>query len=430
MILPVRFWLRVLALVVLASARTAAADSSAAPAAPAITANPSLPWWQYFNPRNLPFIPIPEVGTDPNGGTTVGLLPVFLHKNDKDEISQIGAPDVTYNPYLGYGGHLRWFSYPSADEQWYGVVELNERLERGADLSYGDGLTRQTQWSRSVELLYDRTATYRFFGIGNKTPMSAQTNYTDEQVLANATLGWNLSHAVQLGLMLRPRFTEIEPGAIASLPYIRQDFPLLPGTGMPEHEVFTRVFVSYDTRDSSALPTMGTQIVGSFGDANRSFLSSTSYTVVGFDARNYQRISDRVVIAAHAALRYMPQATDLPFWDMSSLGGDRSIVGEEQPLRGYGEGRFVDRNLSSAGVEVRTRVLDLNLFATRISLEIAPFIDTGKVFRSAAESPVSELHTIGGLGFRAIAAPFIVGYVDVGYGSEGAAVFSGINYPF
>jgi hypothetical protein len=43
---------------------------------------------------------------------------------------------------------------------------------------------------------------------------------------------------------------------------------------------------------------------------------------------------------------------------------------------------------------------------------------------------VSDLHTVGGIGIRGIAAPFIVGYVDIGYGSEGAAIFSGINYPF
>jgi hypothetical protein len=31
---------------------------------------------------------------------------------------------------------------------------------------------------------------------------------------------------------------------------------------------------------------------------------------------------------------------------------------------------------------------------------------------------------------RGVASPFIVGYVDVGFGSEGPAVFTGINYPF
>jgi hypothetical protein len=52
------------------------------------------------------------------------------------------------------------------------------------------------------------------------------------------------------------------------------------------------------------------------------------------------------------------------------------------------------------------------------------------VFHSLSASPVRDLHAVGGVGFRAIAKPSIVGYVDVGYGSEGAAVFSGINYPF
>jgi hypothetical protein len=34
------------------------------------------------------------------------------------------------------------------------------------------------------------------------------------------------------------------------------------------------------------------------------------------------------------------------------------------------------------------------------------------------------------VGFRAIARPFVVGYVDFGLGSEGVAVFTGLNYPF
>ncbi len=385
--------------------------------------------WQWFDPRTAPFIPIPEVSTDPNSGTTGGILPVFLYKNSDGDIDKIIAPDLTYNPYLGAGAHARLFSYPSADEQWYAVLKLKERIERGADFSYGTGLTRATDWSEAAELLYDRSATYRFFGVGNHSPISAQTNYTNEQIEMNGTLGWNLSHEMQLGWTVRPRIVEIEPGAITSLPYIQQGFPTLPGIG-DEHEVFNRAFISYDTRDSAALPTQGSQIVASLGGAAHDFLSTMSYTVVAFDARHYEPVSDRVIVAAHAALRYIPDEKNLPFWDLSSLGGDQSVPGEEQPLRGFGEGRFVDRNLSSAGLEVRTRVFHLDLFSTEISGEVAPFVDVGKVFQSASQSPVSDLHAVGGVGLRAIAQPFIVGYVDVGYGSEGAAVFSGINYPF
>jgi hypothetical protein len=52
------------------------------------------------------------------------------------------------------------------------------------------------------------------------------------------------------------------------------------------------------------------------------------------------------------------------------------------------------------------------------------------VFARTSTFPLQQLHTVGGVGFRGIARPFVVGYVDIGYGSEGVAVFTGINYPF
>ena len=61
-------------------------------------------------------------------------------------------------------------------------------------------------------------------------------------------------------------------------------------------------------------------------------------------------------------------------------------------------------------------------------INVTPFIDVGNVF--SGSSPVRYLHKVVGVGFRGVARPFIVGYVDVGYGSEGTAVFTGINYPF
>ena len=79
---------------------------------------------------------------------------------------------------------------------------------------------------------------------------------------------------------------------------------------------------------------------------------------------------------------------------------------------------------------MRARVLNLDLFGTKVILELAPFFDVGRVFHDLDDNPFNSLHPVGGLGFRGIAEPFIVGYVDVGYGGEGAAVFSGIEYPF
>jgi len=137
-----------------------------------------------------------------------------------------------------------------------------------------------------------------------------------------------------------------------------------------------------------------------------------------------------VTLAWHAALRYMPSAGNAPFWALSSLGGDRSVIDEREPLRGYGADRFIDRNMFATGLELRTSVVNLNAFGTHVSVEAAPFLDAGKVFAALGGSPFSRLHATPGFGVRGVANPFIVGYVDFGLARGRVAVFSGIDYPF
>jgi hypothetical protein len=63
-------------------------------------------------------------------------------------------------------------------------------------------------------------------------------------------------------------------------------------------------------------------------------------------------------------------------------------------------------------------------------LELAPFIEAGQVFRHIYDPPLDDLHLIGGVGVRAVIRPQLVAFVDVGYGAEGEAIFTGIDYPF
>jgi hemolysin activation/secretion protein len=136
------------------------------------------------------------------------------------------------------------------------------------------------------------------------------------------------------------------------------------------------------------------------------------------------------IFATHVSLRYLPTAHLVPFWALSSLGGDQSAIGGDQPLRGYGPGRYYDRDAFSATAELRQRVATINAVSSHVELELTPFVDVGRVFSRTSTFPLSQLHSIAGIGVRGIARPFVVGYVDFGYGSEGLAVFTGINYPF
>lgn len=392
-----------------------------------------LPPWmdlaRWRDPQDWPFIPLPEVSTDPNGDTTLGFLPVWLFTDDKKQIQQMFAPDVTYNPTLGLGGTVRFFSYPSTDTQWYLVASAAEKMYRDIDLFYSTGRTRQEWWSFDGRLRYERDPTDRFFGMGNSSRLGKESNFTTEQLFAEARFGLNFTPQFQLAVELRPRYVNIQQGAFASLPFTGSAFPALTGL-RSHHEVFTRLVLSYDTRDAVSIPRRGSWLTMFGGLADRSLLSSVSYSVFGAEGRHYVPVGNRVTMVGHVALRYMPGSQQTPFWALSRLGGDRSDLGGRQPLRGFGDSRFVDHNLFVTNLELRTRVFSLDLFGTQATLELAPFVEFGRVFHALDASPVRHLHPVGGVGFRGIAAPFVVGYVDVGYGSEGATVFSGIEYPF
>src|SRR6185312_10320004 len=196
------------------------------------------------------------------------------------------------------------------------------------------------------------------------------------------------------------------------------------------HELLHRIALVYDTRDDIVIPTQGMELVAYGGVASRNVeLDNSLFTEAGGDARFYWSPYHSLVVATHVDVRYEPTAHHVPFWALSSLGGDASTTGGSQTLRGYGAGRFYDRNSFSANIELRQTVLSIDALGTHIDLQVAPFFDTGRVFHSINTFPIKHLHNVMGVGFRGIAPPSVVGYVDIGKGHEGIAVFTGIGYP-
>lgn len=384
---------------------------------------------RWLDPDTAPFIPFPEIDLDPYSGTTLGLIPTVLRTNPQSEIEEIIAPDIIRNQYFGWGSRLRAFGFPSADEQWMVVGGGKQRVEREFDGRFASGQARTGLISWSVEAIYDRSGSPRFFGLGNDSRPANQSNYLDNQASLDGRIGVNFSPSLQLAWLASARYVDVLPGVLPGVPSMTTLFPAQPGIGA-EHELQQRLIVSYDTRDSLVVPRSGEQLIMYAGVVTRALGSSVSYDYAGADVRGYRPLGRDVTLAWHAALRYMPSAHEAPFWALSSLGGDRSVPGALEPLRSDGADRYLDRNLSAAGAELRTRVAGFDAFGTRVELELAPFVDAGKVFADPGTSPVSHLHASAGIGVRGIASPHVVGYVDFGYGQGRSAVFSGIDYPF
>src|SRR5207253_6013418 len=148
-------------------ATPAAPASAAAPAAPAAPPPSGLARW--LDPATAPFIPIPEFDTEPHNGLTLGVIPTWLQTNSREEIERIIAPDIIHSQYFGLGSRMRVLGYPSADTQWSVVGGLKQRVEREFDGRYVTGQTRTGALSWSIEAIYDRSGTPRFFGLGNQS---------------------------------------------------------------------------------------------------------------------------------------------------------------------------------------------------------------------------------------------------------------------
>ncbi len=406
------------------------------PGAPAQAVQPGQPkpWYtpitRWFDPKSAPFIPVPEIAVDPDAGTTLGIIPTILVTDENDDIRKIIAPDLIYNPYFGWGIHGRIYSYDSADRQWSVVTGIKERVEREFDGEYQIGRERLDHWSFNGSLIYSVDGTPRFYGLGNESPAINETDYTAQYEILQAQVGYNYNHSWQLQYTAHFQNEDVLPGTLSKIASIGTRFSRNLGEGT-NREFLNRIALVYDTRDDIVIPTKGAQLVAYGGMASRNGAFNDSlYSEAGFDGRAFVPVQQKTVIAFHMALRYLPDAHDVPFWALSSIGGADTVIGGAQPLRGFGDGRFYDRDSFSSSVEYRRNVATFQAVATSVEIELAPFIDIGRVFDRTSTMPFDQLHKVYGVGFRGIARPFVVGFVDIGYGSEGAAVFTGLNYPF
>src|SRR6202034_3713612 len=92
------------------------------------------------------------------------------------------------------------------------------------DSRYQTGLQRLDSWSFTARLDYDRIGTPRFFGIGNNTPLSHETNYTSDGELIELTPAWNITPTWQLAYMLQGRNVDVFSGSLPRIPSIEQRF--------------------------------------------------------------------------------------------------------------------------------------------------------------------------------------------------------------
>ncbi len=370
----------------------------------------------------MSIIPLPEILTDPNEGNTFGFLPVILLLDRNGRLEHIIAHDIRYNKITGWFPSFRLLGYPTVDQRYFITLRKSEKIDEDFIGEYERDGVLDGAMDALVNVTYFRDSRLRFFGFGNNTKQSGETNYTQDKFATLLRIIYRPIENFEVGLQERLENVSVGRGGVTDLPFTGTVYPGTPG--LDGSTVNGQgITVAYDDRDSTTITNHGTLGAAHVEVVDKALGSTESYLKYGFEFRRFVPFRERCVLAFHSVLDYLTNANQVPFYERNAIGGVKS-------LRGFGADRFVDANRFFSTVELRVMALRRQMFDVTTELEVAPFVDAGQVFNSKSTVPVDDLHFVGGIGFRGLVRPQVVGFVDIGIGSDGPAVFTGLDYPF
>lgn len=369
------------------------------------------------------YFPIPAISSSKNDGSDFGLIVPALITGPDGELKHLVAPMVIYNTIVGTRGTLNLFHYEPGGKELRGIASWSEKIERRFLLSYVDPGFSNGRYSIGFSAAHFKNATVRFFGIGPTTDQSDETNYTASETRANWKFGVYANEVTQIAISQRFRHMQAIQQGATDLPFSGDVFPNVSGvegaTILGE-----RISFHYDTRNNLVTPTDGMAITA-YAEINHNFRSGAEplYSRYGLEVKKmFASESKRAILVIRGDLQ-ATLGTDVPFYELSSLGGQNN-------LRGFGVDRYIDKQLIALSIEERIHVLRARLAGVMADFEITPFIDTGQVFNSFKNVAFKDYRVTPGIGFRGIIRPNVVGRIDYGFSREGGAIFAGLDFPY
>jgi outer membrane protein assembly factor BamA len=378
----------------------------------------------FSDPAKLVTIPLPVIASSPNEGITIGALSAFLLHNAKDEVSTLVAGQANYNKNFGTTFSLYGAFFPSPQTNW----EFNVSKSTNVNQDYEFKLRDKSLMNERLELFIfpyiftDGSA--RFFGFQSDSRTENETNYADEEFGLSMTIGYDITKNLQIQFGERIRKVNVGHGAIDSLPFIRDRYNdvEVPGvSGFTAHA--QKLAIIFNTLDSRDMPTQGIYAKVSIESSLKALGSSCDYRHYEAEVKGYLPLVEARYITVGRLMYNQTLGNRVPFLE-------RSILGGENTLRGYGRNRFIDSSFFLLNLEERIRLFRWSVFNVNTDWELAPFIDLGAVMESLDTIATRNFEFNPGLGFRAVVRPNIVGRVDIGFGNDGPAVFVGLGYPF
>jgi hypothetical protein len=350
-------------------------------------------------------------------------MPVFLRVCPEGvRTESIIAPSATWNSVIHATATLRWYYYPTDDTSLTVIASASTRINYNALVLWQRLPADRGRWTDEVTLRLQRSAFYRFFGLGPDTAASAETSYTGFRAYATARRGINVAPHLNLGILLGIERDGVEAIGVPNLPLSPVVFPDAPGM-RGASLLWQGVSLRYDHRSGGAggdyaLRGLRAEISGAIVEG---LAGSPTFFRAGLQVSGI--VPELAWLSGAGRLAWSAVTSpEVPFYQQSRLGG--SFL-----LRGFTQDRFIDRQSWTIDLEQRIRLLQTHIFGVVTDWRVDPFVTAGQVF-GGLDQAFSNPRLAVGIGLRAFVHPNVVGRIDLAEGGEGVKAYVEIGFPY
>jgi len=309
-----------------------------------------------------------------------------------------------------FSGNLTFRTSAQASYKLYQKYDLQMTLPKlAANRMFADFYSSHRNYPR-----------INFYGLGPRSAKGQRSDYRLEDTGADAIVGVRPVRVLKLGGSAGYLWVNVGPGTDPRLISTEKEFSPEQAPGIDRQTNFFRYsgFAQVDYRDDPRGPTSGGNYVAQYAWYQDRQLRLHECRRFDVDLQQYLGFFNKrrvIALRARTVLTDTDGAQVLPFYMNPVLGGS-------EELRGFRPFRFADKNLLSLTGEYRWEAFS--------GLDMALWVDGGKVFSRHSQLNFSNLEASYGFGlrFNALDRTFI--RLDVGFSREGFQIWFKFNDVF
>lgn len=252
-----------------------------------------------------------------------------------------------------------------------------------------------------------------YYGLGQDTQPGGRTSFLYQDATYEAVGGWQFGRRLVATARLGYVQVFTTDGEDDDFPTISQLYDDQTAPGLARQPDFFKLsgLLLFDGRDHPFNPHRGGMVGLAIARVDDRDGDDFRFHRVALDARGYVSLGSPQRVLAARALVVRDQAADgsrVPFYAQDALSNSHT-------LRGYPTFRFRAEKLLSLQAEYRWEAAP--------ALELALFVDGGRVFRPDEDWTLDGMRGGGGFGLRFKTHEDVLMRFDVGWGTEGGRAY-------